>query len=254
MRHGVFSLSVAAAAFGALLPPARAADLAALPRTIAKEPTYTGKPVYCLLALGAEAKTRVWVVRDGDTVYVDRNGNGDLTEADEKVAGTSETDEADGMKNTVTDFPLGDLPKVGDKTPYSGLSLRRYLFVPASPKIPTTDMSVVSVTLNEVSTQSGAPTFAPKAADAPVLHLDGPLTIRIPPNEKDEPCVFLKGGEGEQEITAQIGTAGLGARTWAALGYELVGDDVHPQAEITYPPAKAGGTPIVVKFALDSRC
>jgi WD40 repeat protein len=35
---------------------------------------------------GPEAKTRIWLVLDGKTLYVDRNGNGDLTEDGEKVA------------------------------------------------------------------------------------------------------------------------------------------------------------------------
>jgi len=60
--------------------PVRAADLAKIERTIAKEPVYKDKPHYCLLVFGAEAKFRVWVVRDGDVVYVDRSGNGDLAE------------------------------------------------------------------------------------------------------------------------------------------------------------------------------
>ncbi|MHC4398455.1 MAG: hypothetical protein ACYTG0_02110, partial [Planctomycetota bacterium] len=55
-------------------------------RSIGKEPEYQSeKPEYSLLAFGPKAKTRVWVVRDGDIVYVDRNGDGDLTAADERV-------------------------------------------------------------------------------------------------------------------------------------------------------------------------
>jgi hypothetical protein len=54
-------------------------------RKVAKEPVYKSNPKYCLLVFGPEAKTRVWLVQDGDTLYVDRNGNGDLTEAGEKV-------------------------------------------------------------------------------------------------------------------------------------------------------------------------
>src|SRR5262245_44214074 len=65
---------------------ASAADLSKVDRTIAKEPKYAGKPSYCLLVFGAEAKHRVWLVQDGHTLYVDRNGNGDLTEAGDKVA------------------------------------------------------------------------------------------------------------------------------------------------------------------------
>src|SRR5712692_3344625 len=62
-----------------------AADLTKIDRKIAKEPAYQSQPKYCLLVFGPEAKTRVWIVLDGDTLYVDRNGNGDLTEEGEKV-------------------------------------------------------------------------------------------------------------------------------------------------------------------------
>src|SRR4029453_11953400 len=39
-----------------------------------------------LLVFGPEAKTRVWLVVDGDDLYVDANANGDLTEAGEKFS------------------------------------------------------------------------------------------------------------------------------------------------------------------------
>ena len=64
--------------------PAQAVDLTKIPRVIAKEPAYQGKPKYCLLVFGPEAKHRVWLVLDGDDLYVDRNGNGDLTEKGER--------------------------------------------------------------------------------------------------------------------------------------------------------------------------
>src|SRR5215831_902468 len=64
---------------------AAAADLTKIDRTIAKEPVYQNKPKYCLLVFGPDAKTRVWLVIDGDVLYVDRNGNGDLTEKGERL-------------------------------------------------------------------------------------------------------------------------------------------------------------------------
>src|SRR5260370_39867195 len=64
---------------------ASAADLAKVDRTIKKEPAYQAKPKYCLLVFGPEAKHRVWLVLDGDTLYVDKNGNGDLTEAGKRI-------------------------------------------------------------------------------------------------------------------------------------------------------------------------
>ena len=40
---------------------AQAVDLTKIPRVIAKEPAYQGKPKYCLLVFGPEAKHRVWL-------------------------------------------------------------------------------------------------------------------------------------------------------------------------------------------------
>src|SRR5262245_7872130 len=67
--------------------PVYAADLSKIDRKIGKEPAYESqsKPKYCLVVFGPEAKTRVWLVLDGDVLYVDRNGDGDLTGEDERI-------------------------------------------------------------------------------------------------------------------------------------------------------------------------
>jgi hypothetical protein len=62
-----------------------AADLTKIDRIVKKEPAYLAKPKYCLLVFGPEAKERVWLVLDGDKLYVDRNGNGDLTEPGKRI-------------------------------------------------------------------------------------------------------------------------------------------------------------------------
>src|SRR5262249_28937231 len=92
----------------ALPPIAAATDLKKVDRSIVKEPAYvTKQPRYCLLVFGPQATTRVWLVADGDFLYVDRNGNGDLTDPGERVrfsglregqgtlAGTREADAGD---------------------------------------------------------------------------------------------------------------------------------------------------------------
>ena len=73
-----------------------AADLAKVDRSIARLPQFkTATPEYCLLVFGPEADARVWLVRDGDVLYVDRNGNGDLTEPDERVEADQNTSHPD---------------------------------------------------------------------------------------------------------------------------------------------------------------
>ena len=69
------------------LTTANAADITRIDRTLKNEPKYiTRTPKYCLLVFGPQAKTRVWVVLDGDVLYLDRNGNGDLTDPGERIA------------------------------------------------------------------------------------------------------------------------------------------------------------------------
>src|SRR5262245_59373528 len=59
-------------------------DLSKVDRRVV-EPTYRTKPQYCLLVFGPRAETRVWLVEDGETLYVDRNADGDLTGAGNAV-------------------------------------------------------------------------------------------------------------------------------------------------------------------------
>src|SRR6476469_7441592 len=95
--------------FGAVVTtePAAASDLSKIDHRIAKEPAYRSKtPRYCLLVFGPEAKTRVWLVQDGDTLYVDRNGNGDLTEAKERIGGPKKGEFAPGMYTHFNSFDL----------------------------------------------------------------------------------------------------------------------------------------------------
>ncbi len=62
----------------------QAGDLESVERVIHKEPTYQSTPRYVLLRI---RETPVWLVFDGeDVAYIDRNSNGNLTDAGERVA------------------------------------------------------------------------------------------------------------------------------------------------------------------------
>ena len=88
-----------------LASTASAVDLSKIERKIAKEPAYRSRPRYCLLVFDPEAKTRVWLVQVGETLYVDRNGNGDLTEPGENVTAEKNEDVAEGAY----EFRAGEL-------------------------------------------------------------------------------------------------------------------------------------------------
>ena len=58
-------------------------------RKIVKEPQYASTPRYALLVFGTGADSKVWMVEDGKTLYVDKNANGDLTDDGPPIAPTN---------------------------------------------------------------------------------------------------------------------------------------------------------------------
>ena len=90
-----------------------ASDLDKIDCPLVKEPAYQSKsPKYALLVFGRQARTRIWLVLDGTTLYVDRNGNGDLTEDGEKVSGTKGSQAI--AEEVVYTFAVGEL-RDGDR-------------------------------------------------------------------------------------------------------------------------------------------
>src|SRR4051794_7011077 len=95
-----------------------AVDLAQIDRSIAKQPRYSGKTHYALIVIGPRAEHRSWLVMDGDeTLYFDRNGNGDLTDAEDRsaldVEATSKIHLAQGgTYSGMNVFPLGTVAGV----------------------------------------------------------------------------------------------------------------------------------------------
>src|SRR3954447_17350564 len=159
--------------------PAEAADLAKLDRTILKEPTYKDKPRYCLLVFGKEARTRTWLVVDGQTVYLDRDGHGDLTEAGERVSGTGSA------------FQPVSIDPGGRESPYrvTHISLM---------KLGKQDVVLVGSQTRGKFKQYGDALLADRPPDAPVLHFDGPLAMFL----ERRPL-----GRGERASTMRVGVA-----------------------------------------------
>ncbi len=67
-------------------------DFAAVPRKIAREPAYAGAPAYGCFLFGLNGETRMWAVLERskpelvvpDVLHLDRDADGDLTEAGER--------------------------------------------------------------------------------------------------------------------------------------------------------------------------
>jgi hypothetical protein len=175
--------------------PLSAADLTRVDRTIAREPAYqTKSPRYCLLVFGPQAKTRVWLVRDGDVLYADRNGNGDLTEPGERYRGTKGTKEVR--------WTIGDVVEADRRARHTDLQVR---FRRGSFSL---GLRTADGLRQAVGNEMGPLHFSDRARDAPIVHFAGPLTFlfRTPPK--------LVSGK-EEHFIALVGTAGLGEGTAA---------------------------------------
>jgi hypothetical protein len=240
----------------ALAPNACGADLDLnkIDRSIAREPAYRNRPKYCLLVFGAEAKYRVWLVLDGDTLYADLNGNGDLTEKDKRLDPEKPDSGSPGVTLTEPDGTTHTFLRVAPQKDggrmVSLMTERKYL------------------------QRSGSVRFADRPREAPILHFNAPVSICISsavshegrgwndppaaggrvrlPLGKDFP---VPGDRRQQLVTlsAVMGTPGLGEGAFVTYkARDIQGqNDPRVTVEATFPHRDAGGEPIAVKGFLE---
>jgi len=267
-----------AALFVPFSTAAPAADLAKIDCSIAKEPAYKSKaPKYCLLLFGPEARDRVWLVLDGDTLYVDRNGNGDLTEPGEKVA--AKVNKSRDLAEFGYTFEVGDLTlggKVHKALTVTFPPLTLYAsnpsianFVPFQAALKADPKAVAATLTIDVESarlkgggiggrlsylagfydESGVLQFADRPADAPIVYLDGPLQVTF---YDRRPTLRLARGN---DIVLMVGTPGHGPGTFAMLAYEgTIPESVYPNIEIAFPASQKDGAPVKERYELKERC
>jgi len=102
-------------------------DYSKIERRIHKEPQYVAEPRYALFIFDPAGKTRIWAVLDKsqpdsqyyDVLYLDKNGNGDLTEPQERFTGTY--DERGAAAGLALAIRVGELPVPGTDLVHTNL-------------------------------------------------------------------------------------------------------------------------------------
>lgn len=228
--------TILATALFLIFASAHAADspeLVRIERQIKREPAYTAqKPLYGLYMFGSGAKTRVWAVLDKsaaendqyDVLYFDRNGDGDLTEENERIVGElSEPDRG-------ATFSIGDFTDPRSKDVHTSLTLTRR---------PGPDGSVMlklnwqgrEVMQGGYAEEAGPYTqFATTAREAPILWFDASGEFSFQPwiMKKD-----LTIG-GSADIRVFLGHQGIGKNTFCAVSQEFLPRGVSVHATLIY--------------------
>lgn len=160
-------------------------DLSKVECPIRKEPAYQSKtPKYCRIVFGPQAKNLVWVVVDGDHLFVDRNGNGDLTDDGEIV------ERKGGYFSQIGALRIGDA-----KPPYELHSV-----VPSGGNVQP-DFYNLTINMGRWF-ETGSCLLADTPKEAPVLWFDGPLMIGLADPDN---TVFTR-GDDQSELRLWVGT------------------------------------------------
>ena len=270
-RNVALWLAVCIGLFACLAQKVIAVDLTKIDRTIAKLPKFRSeRPQFCLMVFGADAHKRVWLAQDGDVLYVDRNGNGDLTEPDERIA--ADPDLGKGQEG-VYEFKVGDLSdgalvhkdlvvSTSDISFNAATDEKLKKLLDADPNWRGHRISIDlempgrqgrglgSRVQHEVSVHDGEGylQFGARPEEAPVVHFGGPWVITF--YDQDA----LRVGNMEKFYLA-VGTPGLGPGSTAFVAYEgVIPRDLNPTAKVTYRSASDDQKAIVKLYELTKRC
>jgi hypothetical protein len=225
---------------------AGAIRLGKVERSIRGEPTYkSGSPEYALLLFGPEARLRVWLVLDGEGLYLDRDGDGDLTGKDEHFAKVSD------CRNVTLADPDGKTSYVIThvSTFRDEESKRHSVLVNVDVKGPAKYRQYCDVEVVK------------DRAKARIAHFHGPLTAgpatvlwKVPE------ALVLRKGDKPTDLNLVIGTMDAANGCWTVVRTHGVKEasafpeGVVPEVEVTFPPAKPGAPAVTKRYALDKFC
>jgi hypothetical protein len=238
-------------------------DLDKVDRRLLEHPPWESKqPLFALLALGPEAKSTAWLVVDGENAWLDRDLDGRL-EAGEKTSTTTVVPNVVEFEKATRAWTLPDLPSGPtamrleqaflnpDWMPADDASNRKEMALAMERARARQEPFLASLRLRagKIDWQL-MPAFGSSPELAPVLHVDGPLTLGFVESALG-PLVLWRGAE--REVSIGVGAAGRGPASFAYRFYEGIPEDRKPTLEIRFPTA-AGGHGDPVRFVLPDRC
>jgi RNA polymerase sigma factor (sigma-70 family) len=250
----------------AISPNATLPDLTRIDRTLVKEPKYTNQPYYALLVFGPEAKKRVWLVVDGDTLYVDRNSNGDLTEANKRIQNPKKVEVAPGMYKWMDSYDIGEVEGVRlrwnfwvrDKDYVAGDDFEKYVQKDHQENgLEYSTLWRVDANGNEIGEQVPL-CFCQRARDAQICHVAGPLTFFLMRGERWNSGVLPLARRDNNLFSVTVGTPGLPTKShsdpvFVPLDGSKLPENAHAIAQFEFPHKDPKQPPIKIEVVLNQR-
>jgi hypothetical protein len=207
-----------------------------------KEPIYGRAPRYGLISVDG-GKSMVWFVIDGTKLYLDRNGNGDLTDDGPPI----ESKKLDYLKKPHVYFEWPSLSPKGTSANLTEGSLLAYV---------NGDEYRIGDFRHKIDGmfwfyRNRGVTLAAKASEAPILNLGAPLGLLFD---------FINGTDGTlsknkaNEFFVQIGSQGSEAGSFLCRSYEDMPKDAYIEADFQLVDQRNESTTLHQIVQLRTRC
>ena len=209
--------------------------------TLIKEPKYESAPKYCLLVLGRSGDVKVWMVEDGQKLFVDRNANGDLTDDGPPI----EPSKVRNLSANQRDFSyLLDAITPTNGSRHLHFDLRRWNYGA------TNDSYGLSLSVDgQLPLYAGwfGTFWSAQCAAAPVVHFGGKFTPKLLRFKE------FTIGAGPRRLSLGFMNPGSGAGAESRLSIEAVPSYFVPKLTIDWPTAGAS-PPLRTSHQLNERC
>jgi hypothetical protein len=216
-------------------------------------------PQYCWLAFGAEPGVRLLVRFDGRALAIDRNGDGRFDGPDEQLPLVKNCF-FDGKEWRINHVLGGVGIRGADGQPSYDLSVS----VTGLTEPPWTVLHVEAVVRGPSRfSQVCGVMMADQAVGAPVVHIDGPLTVQPVTDGAWSPALdpvrFRRCGE-PADLRVFVATVSPGETGVAAVGVMKDARTLsfpewgHPFADVEFPPGRPGEPPVRRRYPLAMFC
>jgi hypothetical protein len=207
-----------------------------------KEPKYSGSPRYGLITIDG-GKAKVWFVVDGTQLYMDKNGNGDLTDDGPAIASKK-------LEHFTSPHVFFEWPSMAPKGTTSKLTDCSLFVYVRGTEYRIADFRTYQNGVFWFYRNRGC-VLAAKAAEAPILNWGAPYGLLFD---------FINGTDGTlskskaNEFYIQIGSQGSEVGSFVCRSYEDMPKDTTIEANFEFVDKRDNSKKLNMVAQLRTRC